>query len=432
MIRKYHFIGIKGAGMSALAQILHGLGHEVQGSDIESEVFTEFQLREKNITILPFDADNIKEGYIYIAGNAFNDEHMEIKRARELGLEVVRYHDFLAQFMKDYVSVGVSGAHGKTSTTGLLSHVMNGDSKTTYLIGDGTGVGVDLSKHFVYESCEYKRHFLSYHPDYAIITNIDFDHPDYYKDLTDVIDAFTQMANQAKTIVAFGGDEHVEAMNLSKDVWLYGFNDRFDVVAKNVEVTTEGTVFDVFIKNEFYETFTIPLFGDHHVLNALAVITICYLEALNVENIKAAFMTYQGVKRRFTETQINDLVLVDDYAHHPIEIKATLETARKKYPNKHIVSVFQPHTFSRTQAFLNEFAESLSQSDAVYVLDIFGSAREESGELTSDDLVNITPNARLLKEDDISELHQYKDAVIIFMGAGDIQKYEKAFTESLN
>lgn len=431
MKKKFHFIGIKGAGMSALAQILHGLGHEVQGSDIESVVFTEFQLREKNITILPFDAENIKEDYVYIAGNAFNDEHMEIKRARELNLEVIRYHKFLAEFMKDYVSIGVSGAHGKTSTTGLLSHVMNGDSKTTYLIGDGTGVGVDLSTHFVYESCEYKRHFLSYHPDYAIITNIDFDHPDYFEDLQDVVDAFTQMANQSKKVIAFGGDEHVEAMNLEKEVWLYGFDKRFDVVASNVNVMPEGTSFDVHIKDVFYETFTIPLFGDHHVLNALAVITVCYLEDLNVENTKATFMTYKGVKRRFTETHIDDLVLVDDYAHHPTEIKATLETARKKYPNKQIVSVFQPHTFSRTEAFLNEFSEALAESDDVFILDIFGSAREEGGMLTSEDLVKITKNAQLLKEDDMSQLHQYKDAVIIFMGAGDIQKYEKAFTESV-
>lgn len=431
MITKYHFIGIKGAGMSALAQILHGLGHEVQGSDIESEVFTEFQLRDKNIRILPFDAKNIEEGYIYIAGNAFNDEHMEIKRARELGYEVIRYHEFLASFMKDYVSIGVTGAHGKTSTTGLLSHVMNGDSKTTYLIGDGTGVGVDDSEFFVFESCEYKRHFLSYHPDYAIITNIDFDHPDYYQNLEDVIDAFTTMANQAKTIVAYGGDSHVEDMQLSKDVWLYGFDAAFDVYAKQVEVTPEGTRFDVYIKGNYFETFTIPLFGNHHVLNALAVITICYLEELKIENIKQAFMTYEGVKRRFTETKVDDLIIVDDYAHHPIEIKATLETAQKKYPDKEIVSVFQPHTFSRTKTFLKEFSESLSQSDHVYIVDIFGSAREESGDLSSEDLVSITPNANLLKVDDIEMLHRHKNAVIIFMGAGDIQKYEKTFTESL-
>ena len=432
MIKKYHFIGIKGAGMSALAQILHGLGHEVQGSDIESEVFTEFQLRDKNIKILPFDANNVKEGYIYIAGNAFNDEHMEIKRARDLGFEVIRYHEFLAKFMKDYVSIGVTGAHGKTSTTGLLSHVMNGDSKTTYLIGDGTGVGVDESEFFVFEACEYKRHFLSYHPDYAIITNIDFDHPDYYRDLEDVIEAFTAMANQAKTIVAYGGDSHVESMQLSKDVWLYGFDSAYDVYANNVAVTDLGTQFDVFIKGTYYETFVVPLFGNHHVLNALAVITICYLEKLNIDNIKKAFMTYEGVKRRFTETKIDDLIVVDDYAHHPIEIKATLETAQKKYPGKEIVSVFQPHTFSRTKTFLTEFSQSLGQSDYVYILDIFGSAREESGDLSSEDLVSITPNAYLLKEEDIETLHKHKNAVIIFMGAGDIQKYEKAFTESLN
>lgn len=163
--------------MSALAQILFDMGETVQGSDIEKEFFTEKALRDKGITILPFNQENIKEGMTIIAGNAFNDDHEEIVRAHELELPVTRYHDFLGNFMEQYTSVAVTGSHGKTSTTGLLSHVMNGDKKTSYLIGDGTGMGMPGSEYFAFEACEYRRHFLSYSPDYAIITNIDFDHP---------------------------------------------------------------------------------------------------------------------------------------------------------------------------------------------------------------------------------------------------------------
>lgn len=432
-VEKYHFIGIKGAGMSALAQVLHDLGHEVQGSDIESEIFTEHQLRDKGIRILPFDADNIVEGYIYIAGNAFKEDHPEIKQAVDNGYEIIRYHEFLADFMEQYTSIAVTGAHGKTSTTGLLSHVMNGDVDTTFLIGDGTGFGIADSEYFAFESCEYKRHFLSYYPDYAIITNIDFDHPDYFRDLNDVVDAFNQMARQAKkAVIAYGGDENIKKINVDIPVWTYGLDGDYDITASNLTTSEKGTSFDVTIDGKFQSNFTIPLFGNHHVLNALSVIAVCYLESLDMENIKEAFLTFVGVKRRFSETFVGDVVIVDDYAHHPREIKATLETAKKKYPNKNIVSVFQPHTFSRTEKFLHEFADTLSQSNQTYVVDIFGSAREERGALSSEDLVDLIPGAKILHENDLNILNNHPDAVIIFMGAGDIQKYEKRFTELIS
>ena len=205
----YHFVGIKGAGMSSLAQIMHDLGHEVQGSDIEKYVFTEGALKNKGIKILPFSVDNIHEGMVVIQGNAFPDTHEEIVRAHELKLDVIRYHDFLGQVINQYTSVAVTGAHGKTSTTGLLSHVMNGDKKTSFLIGDGTGMGLPGSDYFAFEACEYRRHFLSYHPDYAIMTNIDYDHPDYFKNIDDVASAFQEMANNVKKLLLLG-----EMMNI--------------------------------------------------------------------------------------------------------------------------------------------------------------------------------------------------------------------------
>lgn len=200
----YHFVGIKGSGMSSLAQIMHDLGHEVQGSDIENYVFTEVALRNKGIKILPFDANNIKEDMVVIQGNAFASSHEEIVRAHQLKLDVVSYNDFLGQIIDQYTSVAVTGAHGKTSTTGLLSHVMNGDKKTSFLIGDGTGMGLPESDYFAFEACEYRRHFLSYKPDYAIMTNIDFDHPDYFKDINDVFDAFQEMAHNVKKVLLLG------------------------------------------------------------------------------------------------------------------------------------------------------------------------------------------------------------------------------------
>lgn len=419
--------------MSALAQVLFDLGYEVQGSDITSEVFTEYQLKEKGIKILPFSAENIVEGYTYIAGNAFNDDHIEIKKAYDEGYPVIRYHEFLSNFMEDYTSIAVTGSHGKTSTTGLLSHVMNGDKETTYLIGDGTGVGKNNADYFAFESCEYRRHFLAYHPDYAIITNIDFDHPDYFEDIHDVVSAFKSMAKQVKkAVIAYGGDQYIEDISLDIPIYTYGIEGDYTVEARNVEVLDEGTRFELYIKNEYIDEFLIPMFGDHLILNSLSVLAVCYLEGLDFENIKSAFLTYGGVKRRFSETKLKNYIIVDDYAHHPKEIEATLETARKKYKNRKVVAIFQPHTFSRTEKFLDEFAHSLKEADKVYIVDIFGSARESSGNLSSEDLVKLIPEAELLTEAKIKDLDQHEDSVIIFMGAGDIQKYEKRFTELMS
>ncbi|MFP5164310.1 UDP-N-acetylmuramate--L-alanine ligase [Staphylococcus equorum] len=428
----YHFVGIKGAGMSSLAQIMHDLGNEVQGSDINNYVFTEVALQNKGIKILPFDENNIKEDMVIVQGNAFPNSHEEVVKANELKLDVIRYHDFLGHVISQYTSVAVTGAHGKTSTTGLLSHVVNGDKKTSFLIGDGTGLGIPASDYFAFEACEYRRHFLSYHPDYAIMTNIDFDHPDYFKDVEDVFSAFQEMAhNVKKAIIAWGDDDHLRKIEADVPVYYYGFSKNDDVYADNLQISENGTKFDVYIKDEYYDTFLSPQFGDHNILNGLAVITVSYLESLDVNNIKEALETFGGVKRRFNETKVGKQVLVDDYAHHPREISATIETARKKYPNKEVVTVFQPHTFSRTQAFLDDFAESLNLADKTFLCEIFGSIRENTGNLTIQDLLQRIDNATLIDETTVNALEQYSDAVILFMGAGDIQKIQRAYMKEM-
>ena len=428
----YHFTGIKGSGMSSLAQILFDSGEQVQGSDIEKHFFTEDPLRDRGITILPFDADNIKEGMTVIAGNAFPDEHPELVRAREMGVEVVRYHKFLGEYLEKYTSVAITGAHGKTSTTGLMAHVLAGNEPTSYLIGDGTGGGEKEAKNFVMEACEYRRHFLAYHPDYAIMTNIDFDHPDYYSDMEDVFSAFQEMALQVKkAIIAWGDDENLQRIQANVPVVYYGFGADNDFEARNVQKTTDGTTFDVFVRNEFYNTFTIPMFGDHNILNTLAVISLCHYEGISPEIVQERLHTYGGVKRRFTVTTIGDKVLVDDYAHHPTEIKATIQSARQKYPNRELLAVFQPHTFSRTQAFLKEFADALNLADCIYLCDIFGSAREKAGNLTINDLADLVKEHHILRMDNLAELEKHENAVFLFMGAGDITKYQAAFEEML-
>jgi UDP-N-acetylmuramate--alanine ligase len=424
----FHFTGIKGSGMSSLAQILHDAGNQVQGSDIDKHFFTEDPLRKRGIEIFPFDANNIQAGMTVIAGNAYKDDHEELIRANEIGVEVIRYHIFLGNLMNQYTSIGITGSHGKTSTTGLMSHVLSGYAPTSYLIGDGTGHGESQAEFFAFEACEYRRHFLAYHPDYMIMTNIDFDHPDYFSGIEDVVSAFQSMALQVnKAIIACGDDEHLQKIQANVPVVFYGFGSDNDFEARNVMKTTSGSTFDVFIRNEFYRTFEIPFFGDHAVLNALAVISLCNYEGIPADVIQQQLLSFSGVKRRFTESKKGDRILIDDYAHHPTEIKATIQSTRQKYPNREIIAIFQPHTFSRTRTFLSEFAESLEGADFIYLCDIFGSARENAGELTIQDLCDLINDCVILKTEEIDVLLKHENAVYLFMGAGDVQKFQAAF-----
>lgn len=430
----YFFVGIKGTGMSSLALLLHDKGLKVSGSDIEKYTFTQRGLEQAGIEILPFDEKNIHAGLTIVEGNAFGPDHPEIKKAHELELQICSYPAMVEKIIAENTSIGIAGSHGKTSTTGLLAHVLSGVSATSYLVGDGSGKGVPESRFFVFEADEYRRHFVAYHPDYVIMTNIDFDHPDYFTGIEDVFDAFTTLANQTKKgIFAWGEDKYLRNLKTAVPVHYYGTNENDEFRAVNIKRTTKGSTFDVYREDKFLGTYEIPLFGEHNVLNSLAVVAVSYCEDVPQEEIKRELLSFKGVKRRFTEKVVADMTIIDDYAHHPSEIKATLDAARQKYPKKEIIAVFQPHTFSRTIALMDDFAASLNLADKVFLTDIFSSIREHNGNVSSDDLGSkITKGGEVLKLDNMSPLLDFHDAVVVFMGAGDIQKYEYAYERLLS
>lgn len=430
----YFFVGIKGTGMSALALILNDKGCNVLGSDIEKYTFTQRGLEQAGIKILPFDKDNIQANMTIVAGNAFSDDHEEIAKAKEMGLKVLTYPEVVEMLVEETTSIGVAGAHGKTSTTGLLSHVLSEVSPTSYLIGDGTGKGVPDARFFVFEADEYRRHFAGYHPDYTIMTNIDFDHPDYFTGIEDVCDAFQELADHTKkALFVWGEDKHLQNIKVDIPVYRYGTEENDDVRAENIKRTTKGSSFDVYLHDEFLGTFDIPLFGKHNVLNSLAVIAVSHLEKIDAEEVKRELLTFKGVKRRFSEKKVADMVIIDDYAHHPSEIAATIDAARQQYPKKKIIAVFQPHTFSRTVALMDDFAKSLDLADKVYLTEIFSSIREQNGEVSAKDLgEKISKGGEVLSLDNMSPLLDFHDDVVIFMGAGDIPKYEQAYEELLS
>ena len=422
--------------MSALALMLHQMGHKVQGSDVDKYYFTQRGLEQAGIKILPFDPKNIQADYEIIAGNAFRpDNNVEIAYANEHGISYKRYHEFLGSFMRDFVSFGVAGAHGKTSTTGILSHVLSNITDTSYLIGDGTGRGSAGAKYFVFESDEYERHFMPYHPEYSIITNIDFDHPDYFTSLEDVFNAFNDYAKQiTKGLFIYGEDEKLRRITSEAPIYYYGFEKGNDFVAHDLLRSTTGSTFKVSYRGQELGEFHIPTFGRHNIMNATAVIGLLYVSGFDLNLVREHLKTFAGVKRRFTEKVVNGTVIIDDFAHHPTEIIATLDAARQKYPSKEIVAIFQPHTFTRTIALLDEFADALNQADAVYLAQIYGSAREvDHGDVKVEDLAEkIVKRVQVVSVDNVSPLLDHDNAVYVFMGAGDIQTYEYSFERLLS
>lgn len=430
-MKTYHFIGIKGSGMSALAQMLHDLGNRVQGEDTINYLFTQAALEEKNISIFPFGEAPLQKDYIAIVSNAFPTEHPAVLRCQQLGIQCIHYHHFLGAWMKQYKSVAITGSHGKTTTTGLLAHAIGGILPICSLVGDGSGKGEKNAELFIFESCEYRRHFLAYQPNIAVITNIDFDHPDYFTNLEDVIHAFNEMADTTKDcLVICGDDPHIKQLVIRSAVLSYGLEEHNDLIATNIKTTREGVYFDVTYKAAELGRVFLPLFGNHSVLNALAVIAVAYSLQLELPKIIERLATFKGVKRRFTEQKKGTNIVIDDYAHHPTEVKATLEAAASKYIEQRIVAIFQPHTYSRLQALLHDFAHALRLAHEVYLCPIFGSPREADGTIHITDLQRLIPQAQLLTNAALTKLSQLEHTVFIFMGAGDIQKYEQQLLQT--
>lgn len=425
----YYFIGIKGSGMSALAVILKQLGYEVMGSDVEKHFFTENGLIENGIPFYGYSEDNIKSGMTIIKGASIKDDNVELVKARELGLEILEYNEMVGKLTREFKTICVAGCHGKTTTTNMFSLALK-DQGISYLIGDGTGDANKDNKYFALESCEYKRHFLAYSPYYAVITNIDLDHVDYFKDIDDVIDAYTSFANRAsKMVIAYGDDPYTRSMKLSRPIKFFGLEKDNDVVASNVEYYSGGIKFDI----DGYGSFDLPLYGKHQLLDVLAVITVCMEEGIPQAQVLKNLKEFKGAKRRFTETVVGNNVLIDDYAHHPNEVMATIEAIRQKYSDKKLVVIFQPHTFSRTKEFADDLVKVFNKSDAAYLLDIHPAreSQEYYPDVTSDMIIEKLDNGYHIGVDEASKLAKYDNTVFAFMSPNDISGLEKDLEELL-
>ena len=416
---KYYCIGIKGTGMSTLAQILYDLGNEVSGyDDAKEHKFTQDGLEKRHIPIYYDHEHEIDKDTIVTYSVAFKEDHEEMKRVRSLGLKVKKYSEIMGDVIDLFESIGVSGTHGKTTTSSIIRHLLEETLGCNYFIGAGDGYANKENKYFVVESDEFNRHFTDYHPTYSVITNIEAEHLECYKDIDDIRDTFAIFANQTKKLVIANGDnEQVRKIEYKPKVLFFGFQEDNDIVIKNVNLLKTGSTFDLYINKKFFGHFDLPLYGKHMVLDATAAIVIAKELGLTAEKINELLKTFHNAKRRFAETKIGNCVIIDDYAHHPTEIKATIEAVKQKYPEKRLVVVFVPNTYSRTKDFKDDFINILNLADKVYLTDIECNRerQEDYPGVTSHIIVDHLKNGDMISLDTMDKLKDEKDSVVCFL-----------------
>lgn len=432
---KYYCIGIKGTGMSTLAQILSDLGNDVSGyDDAKGHKFTQDGLEARNIPIYYDGNHEISPDTIVTYSVAFKEDHPEMQRVKSLGLTIKKYNEIMGDVIDEFSTVGVSGTHGKTTTSSIIRHLLENTVGCNYFIGAGDGHATRENKYYVVESDEFNRHFTAYHPTYSIITNIEAEHLECYKDIDDIRNTFDIFANQTKKLIVANGDnEEVRKINYKTKVLFYGFNENNDVIIKNISLEETGSSFDLYINNELYGHFSIPLYGKHMVMDATAAIIMVKEIGLEKDTIEKLLKTFKNAKRRFAEQRVGESIIIDDYAHHPTEIKVTLEAVKQKYPNKRLVVVFVPNTYSRTRDFKNEFIEAFKIADKTYLTEIDCNREkpEDYPGISSSIILSGLDSGEIISESTIDKLLKEKDSVVCFMGCAYVDGLINAYKEEL-
>jgi UDP-N-acetylmuramate--alanine ligase len=451
-IHRTYFIGIGGAGMSGIAELLYHNGFEVSGSDMQESAQTDY-LQNLGIKIFRgHRAENVSDAELAVYSSAVRADNPEIRHARELGIPVIRRAEMLGELMRLKYTLAIAGTHGKSSTTSLVGSIFEKAGEDPSVIvggivqGKGSGTTIGKGSYLVAEADEYDHSFLRMMPSSAIITNIDTDHLDTYRDLDDIKNAFAEFANKVPfhgQIVLCLDDAGCQDIlsRLSKPVITYGFSPQATYSVKQSRYSEKGSEFSVYRNGEFLDDFSIRLLGRHNIQNAVGALALATEESIPVEISKKALAEFAGVKRRMEfKGMVEGALLFDDYAHHPTEVAASLSAFRESFPNRRIITVFQPHLYSRTKDHAEEFGTVFLGSDVLLVCDIYG-AREEPLEGISGKLVfdfahaRGHKNARFIgaKENALGILiEEIKgDDLIVLMGAGNITSLSAKILEAI-
>ncbi len=401
--------------MTSLACFLKDLGYYVIGSDTEEEYFTCEILKKRKIETLIFNHNNITSDYIYIIGNAYDNENEEVRKIILNDYEHYYYNQFIGKII-DKNLICVAGTHGKTTTTSFLSQMFN--RETSYIIGDGSGYGTNETNILVLEACEYKSHFLEYNPIISLITNIDYDHPDYFKNIDKTIEVFQKFANQSKLLIINNDDEYSRKLMHSNKI-TFGFDNDSDFKIEINEKNSKGykiSLLDQINKTKYH--YDINYLGIHYIYDFVGAV-VCLL-VLN----KTPYLDDLSLpRRRLTEYKIGNIILIDDYAHHPNEIKCLYQTINLKYPKYKKNVIFQSHTYSRTISFINEFNNVLSLFDSVYIEKTFTSKREKENIEIENKIDEAFSCFNKFDESILEKINLKEKEVWVFLGAGIINKY---------
>lgn len=444
-IKNIYMIGIKGVGMTMLAQFLVSRGYQVSGSDTDEKFMTDQMLKNSGIAFIEgFSADNISsKADLVIYSSAYNKEtNPEVAKAILVGAKVLIYAEVLGEIFNQMYGIAVCGSHGKTTTTAWLGYVlMKAGLEPNVLVGSnvpqfGGSVTTGKSNYLIIEADEYQNKLKYYQPKGVLLNNIDHDHYDFFPTAESYENAFLNFVKKISKkgfLVANFDDNQVVrvAGKCTGRVMSYGINNNASLMAYDIKNNKGRQFFKVKIDGDELGDFSTNLLGRHNIYNALAVIAASIELDIDLKDIRTYLADFSGTERRMSILGIfKGATIIDDYAHHPTEIKSTLEGLRVANPNKKITVIFHPHTFSRTLALLDEFANSFSTVDKVIVLDIYGSAREKQGGVSSSDLVEKIKNKEIGKEvlyiptlteaENHLRLNISQGEIVILMGAGDV------------
>lgn len=460
-IKSIHFVGIKGVGMMPLAIIAKQAGLKVTGSDIADIFITDEALEKMNISVFNgFSEGHVGDIDLVVATGAHGGlDNIEVKAAKKKRIHVVTQGEAVGLFMdgkifgRDFVGISVSGTNGKTTTAGMVATILkNAGLSPSYIIGTSNIVSLGWAgnfgkgKYFVAEADEYATDpifdktakFLWQNPKIIVTTNIDFDHPDIYPTISEVKEAFKKFIVKVPEdglLVAYGDDPSVHDIlkDFNGNKITYGINPKNDYVISEIKTENAKTQFGLKSK-EFSHVFKLNIFGEQNVLNATASIIVGRYLGLNLEQLTKGISLYKGSKRRseFIGKLLSGAMLFDDYAHNPSKISATLKAFRSAYPEKRIVCVFQPHTYSRTKSLFEQFVNSFHDADTIIITNIYASLREKKDPTVSSELLfkamkdhytgvvflpNLTDVVKYIDKKNYGE-----DTVVITMGAGDVYK----------
>ena len=462
--KKVYCIGIKGAGITAVAEILKARGIEISGSDTSEVFYTDAILKRAGIAFFEtFEAEHVpNDADVVVFSTAYSAEtNIELKTASEKKITLLSYPEMLGLLFAEKMGLAVCGTHGKTTTSAILAQaLLVAGADPSAIVGSqvldwGSSALSGQGQYFVAESDEYQNKLKFYEPWSAILTSVDWDHPDFFPDFESykkVFKDFVVKIPKAGHLVVWGDSvdtlEVAKAANCQVATYGFGEDNEYRVMehgawdakrgAQNVEPKMQDAenkmtqVFEVFFREKSLGIFRTPLAGKHNVLNCTSVIALCHKLGIDLEKVGLALQEFKGTSRRFEQIgTFKNAILIDDYAHHPDEIKATLSGARQRYGDQKIWTVFHPHTFTRTKALLQEFAQSFDDTDKVFVLDIYGSAREQQGGVSSAQLVALINKYNHDKAEHIATIEQAVEylkqhagefEVLITMGAGDVWK----------